>query len=630
MKQKSKLDGLKNPIFAALLAAAAYFLPLTGLLRAFSFLPALLLAGGGIHREAAEHLIHGEVLDEEFLMALASLGAFVLGDYPEAVAVLLFFAVGEWFEELAEDKSRSTISALTDIRPDKATVLRNGVELEVSPDEVEVGESVVLKPGDRVPLDGVILSGSTAVDTAALTGESMPTDRFEGDRLMSGFVNLTGVVILRAEKKADESTAARILALVENAAEKKTKTERFITRFAGYYTPCVVGLALLLALVPPLLGGGSFGVWVRRALMLLVVSCPCALVISVPLSFFRGIGVCAANGVLLKSSGALEMLAKLNTLLFDKTGTLTKGVFGVEAVHPEGVGEAELLDIAAAAERYSAHPAAECITAAHGGDIDPARLGEVHELAGLGVEAELDGKRYFVGSDKLMRRAGADYHACRLHGTVIHVACGSEYLGHIVIQDKVKPEAPESIRALRRLGMERLLLITGDGRKPAEAVAKELQLDGVRCELLPADKVEAVEAELAEGRRVGFVGDGMNDAPVLRRSDLGIAMGALGSDAAIEAADVVLMDDKLQKLPFAIRSARKTVAVVKQNVGFSLGCKALILLFSALGLSGMWLAVFGDVGVMVLTVLNAMRAGSVKTPESEKFGVRNLANDFLP
>lgn len=607
MKRKWDLKGLRRPALAALLCAAAYLLPLTGIRRALSFLPALLLAGGEVYLEAAERILHGELLDEEFLMSAASLGAFFLGDYPEAAAILLFFAVGEWFEESAEENSRGAIAALTELRPDRATVLRDGVGTEVPPEEVEVGETVLLRPGDRVPVDGVILSGSTTVNTAALTGESMPADKAEGDRLMSGFVNLSGAVTMRAEKKASESTAARILELVENASEKKTRTENFITRFARYYTPCVVGLALLLAVVPPLVTGGAFGVWFRRALMLLVISCPCALVVSVPLSFFGGIGACAANGILLKNSGGLETLAKLDTLLFDKTGTLTQGVFRVEAIHPETVSEAELLDIAAAAEQYSTHPAAESILEAHEGDIDKNRIGAVRELAGMGVEAEIDGALCFVGNEKLMRRAGAETRGCELHGTVIHIARGSDYLGHIVIRDRLKPEAAETVRLLRELNIGRITLLTGDGQASADAAAGELGLDGAFGGLLPEGKVAAVEEELARGGRVGFVGDGINDAPVLRRSDLGIAMGALGSDAAIEAADMVLMEDRLLKLPAAIRAARKTLGIVRENVAVSLGGKAVILLLSVLGVGGMWLAVFGDVGLLILAILNSMR-----------------------
>jgi len=504
-------------------------------------------------------------------------------------------------------RSRKSIAALMDIRPDYANVLRDGEESQVDPEEVALGETIVVRPGERIPLDGVVLEGSGSVDTAALTGESMPVDVAVGDKVISGSINLSGLLKVQTSGVYAESTVARILELVENSAEKKARIENIITRFARWYTPVVVISAVLLALLPPLLGGGAWSDWVNRALIFLVVSCPCALVVSVPLSFFGGIGGASRVGVLVKGANDMETLSRVDTVVFDKTGTLTQGRFAVDAIHPKEVSEAELLDIAAAAESYSSHPVAASIVAAHGGDLDHSRIGAVTELAGRGVQAEIDGKRFYVGNGRLMDEAGADWHECHRPGTVVHVSEGSRYLGHIVINDQLKPDAVEAVRKLKALGVKNTVMLTGDAERVAQEAAGKLGIDRVYAGLLPAQKVEQVETLLAAGNRVAFVGDGINDAPVLARADVGIAMGALGSDAAIESADIVLMDDKPSRLPLAMRIARKTMRIVHENIVFALAVKFGILILSALGLTNMWWAVFGDVGVLILAILNAMR-----------------------
>ena len=594
-------------IAAAVLCIVAALLPLEGIWRALAFAVPYLVIGYDVLWGAARNIAHGQVFDEKFLRAIATLGAFGTGEYPEAAAVMLFYQIGEWFQSIAVGRSRKSIAALMDIRPDSAVVLRDGQEQTVDPEEVAVGETIVIRPGDRIPLDGTVLEGSGSLDTAALTGESLPVDVAPGDRVISGSISLTGLLKIRAESAYAESTVARILELVENSSEKKARVENFITRFARWYTPLVVVSALLLAVLPPLLGGGAWSGWIKRALIFLVVSCPCALVVSVPLSFFGGIGGASRAGILIKGANDLETLAKVDTVAFDKTGTLTRGVFQVDAVHPKELTADALLDIAAAAESRSNHPVAESIVAAHGKHIDPARLGAVRELAGLGLEAEVDGETFYVGNGKLMAQVGADWHECHLPGTVVHIARGREYLGHIVINDQLKPDAPEAIAALKRLGVKQSVLLTGDRQKVAEAVAKELGVDDLRAELLPAQKVEEVERLLQSGAKLAFVGDGINDAPVLARADVGIAMGAMGSDAAIESADVVLMDDKPSRLPLAVKIARKTMRIVRENIGFALAVKFVILALGALGIADMWLAVFGDVGVLILAILNAMR-----------------------
>ena len=593
-------------VLAGLLLLAAALLPVQGLWKALAYAVPWLIIGYDVLWDALRNILHGQVFDEKFLMALATVGAFAIGEYPEAAAVMLFYQIGEWFQSIAVGRSRKSIAALMDIRPEFAVVLRSGEEQEVDPEEVAVGETILIRPGERVPLDGTVLEGASSLNTAALTGESLPVDVLPGDRVVSGSINLTGLLRVRAESAYENSTVARILELVENSAEKKAKVEGFITRFARWYTPCVVFGALLLALVPPLFAGNWSG-WIHRALIFLVVSCPCALVVSVPLSFFGGIGGASRSGILIKGANDLETLASVDTVAFDKTGTLTRGVFQVDAVHPRELDPAALLDIAAAAESHSTHPVAESIAAAHGGHIDPSRLGHVKELAGLGLEAVVDGDTFYVGNGKLMERVGADWHECHLPGTVVHLSRGAEYLGHIVVNDSLKPDAASAIAALKSLGVKRAVLLTGDRQKVAQAVAEHLGVDQVCAELLPEQKVQEVERLLQSGAKLAFVGDGINDAPVLARADVGIAMGAMGSDAAIESADVVLMDDKPSRLPLAVRIARKTMGIVRQNIAFALGVKFLILILGALGIADMWLAVFGDVGVLILAILNAMR-----------------------
>ena len=603
-KQKKMLIRIIN---AAVLFAAAYLLPVKGIWRLPLFAVPYLIAGYDVLRDAVRNIIHGQVFDEKFLMAIATCGALAIGEYPEAAAVMLFYQTGELFQSIAVSKSRRSIAALMDIRPGSAVVIRNGAEVEVSPDEVEVGEVIVVRPGEKIPLDGEIIDGSTAVNTSALTGESLPADKQTGDSVVSGCINLSGVIRVRVQSSFGESTVSKILELVENSADKKARVEGFITRFAQWYTPCVVIGAVLLAVIPPLLFEQPWAVWIERALIFLVVSCPCALVVSVPLSFFGGIGAASRSGILIKGANYLEALADTDTVVFDKTGTLTKGTFSVNEIHSENVSAAQLLDIAAAAESYSSHPVAVSIIKTHGGHIDKDRIGDIKEHAGHGLEAVIDGETYFVGSGALMDSAGAKWHGCHLCGTIIHISRGSEYLGHIVISDDVKDDAADTLRELKRLGIAETVMLTGDSSSVAEAVAGAVGADGFRAELLPAQKVEAVEDLLSRGRRVAFVGDGINDAPVLMRADVGIAMGAIGSDAAIESADIVLMDDSLSRLPQAIRLSRRTMRIVRQNIVFALAVKAIILILGALGIAGMWIAVFGDVGVMVLAILNAMR-----------------------
>ena len=556
---------------------------------------------------AVRNIAHGQVFDEKFLMAVATLGAFAIREYPEAAAVMLFYQIGEWFQSIAVGKSRKSIAALMDIRPEYAVVLREGKEQEVDPEEVEIGEIIVLKPGERIPLDGTVIEGAGSVDTSALTGESLPADKTVGDTVLSGSINLSGVLKVKTSSTYAESTVARILELVENSSEKKARIENFITRFARWYTPLVVISAVLLAVIPPLFLSGSWADWINRALIFLVVSCPCALVVSVPLSFFGGIGGASRDGILVKGANYLEMLSKADTVVFDKTGTLTQGSFAVDAVHPSEISAEELLDIAAAAESYSSHPIAESVVSAFAGDIDRSRIGEIKEIAGMGIEAQVDGKTFFLGNGKLMEKAGAVWHECHLPGTAIHISEDSSYMGHIIINDQIKPEVRESINKLKELGIKQTIMLTGDSEKVAKAVAEKIGVDSYRAELLPAQKVTAVEDLLGSGAHVAFVGDGINDAPVLSRADVGIAMGALGSDAAIESADIVIMDDRISRLPLAIKIAHRTMRIVHENIILALGVKFAILILSAFGLTNMWWAVFGDVGVLIVAVLNAMR-----------------------
>ena len=577
-----------------------------------------LLVGWETIREAVEGLVHGEALNEDFLMSIATIGALCIGfvpggesQFPEAVFVMLFFQIGELFEDIAEGQSQRSVASLMEIRPDTANVKREGKVEVVSPDQVKVGETIVIRPGERVPMDGEVLEGNSSLDTVALTGESVPRSVAVGDSVISGCVNLSGLLEVRTTKSFGESTAAKILELVENASENKSRSENFIRRFAKVYTPIVVAAAVLLAVVPPIFAG-EWVKWLYRALCFLVVSCPCALVISVPLSFFAGIGGASRHGILVKGSNWLEALAKVGSVVFDKTGTLTKGVFQVTAVHPEMISERELLHMAAHVERFSTHPIAVSLKNAYSDEADACEVGEVEEVAGQGVRARVNGKRVCVGNEKMMKAIGAEWKPCELKGTIIHVAIDGEYVGHIVISDVIKADSKAAVDDLHRLGVRRTVMLTGDREEVAADVASKLGLDEYHADLLPADKVGIVES-LLKGKASGdkgklaFVGDGINDAPVLARADVGIAMGALGSDAAIEAADVVLMDDKPSKIAVAIRIARRTRRIAGENTWFAIGVKVAVLGLASVGLAGMWLAVFADVGVTVLAVLNAMR-----------------------
>ena len=576
-----------------------------------AFLAPYLLIGYDVLKEAVESIFHGQMLDEHFLMMVATVGALCVGELEEAVAVMLFYQVGELFQSYAVGKSRKSISALMDIRPDYANIERDGKLEQVDPEEIQVGDIIVVKAGEKVPLDGVVMEGKTTLNTAALTGESLPRDAAEGDQIISGCVNISGLIRVRVTKPFSESTVSRILELVENASNKKTRTERFITRFARIYTPVVVGAAVLLAIVPPLVLHGNWSDWIYRALTFLVVSCPCALVISVPLSFFGGIGGASSKGILVKGSNYIEALAHCETVVFDKTGTLTEGSFQVTAVHPDAVDEKELLRLAAAAESYSDHPISLSLKAACHDSIDSKLVTNVHEIAGKGVQAEFEGHTLSVGNGKLMESLGIEEHKCHKVGTIVHVAMDGKYLGHIVISDVIKPDAAKAIANLKACGVQRTVMLTGDRREVAQNVAQQLKLDDVKAELMPQGKVEAVE-ELLKAKNpkstLAFVGDGINDAPVLSRADIGIAMGALGSDAAIEAADVVLMDDQPSKIAEAIRISRKTMGIAMQNIVFALAVKAVVLAVTAFGAGNMWWAVFADVGVSVIAILNAMRA----------------------
>lgn len=593
-------------------SGAAESLQMPGWMLGVLFLFPYLLVGREVILKALKNIRNGQVFDENFLMLIATVAAFGIGEYSEACAVMIFYQVGELFESLAVGKSRASITAMMSIAPESANVERDGKIEEVDPDEVEVGEIILIRPGEKVPLDGIVLEGSSFLDTAALTGEPVPREVRPGDAVISGCVNGETALRVKTSKAYEDSTVARILQLVESASEKKTRMENFITRFARWYTPIVTVTALLLALIPPLFFGAPAAPWIKRACIFLIVSCPCALVISVPLGFFGGIGAASKRGVLVKGSNFLETAAELKTLVFDKTGTLTRGEFRVVGIHPaEGCSEEELLSMAAHGESLSSHPIAQSILQAYGGEIDRARLGEMHEAAGHGLEGMLDGRELLLGNEKLLKSKDIDFPAVKEHGTVVYAAHGGSYVGHIIIADVVKPGAAAALRQLREVGIEKLVMLTGDRKDAAEAIAAEVGVDTVYHDLLPADKVEKVEALLAaekENEKVGFVGDGINDAPVLMRADVGIAMGSLGSDAAIEAADLVIMDDELSKIADIIRISRKTVRIVRQNVAFALIVKAAVLILGIFGLANMWEAVFGDVGVTVIAVLNAMRA----------------------
>jgi len=606
MTRKQKKTLIRVLIAAAMLVVL-HFLPLEGFWNALYLIP-YLTVGYDVVLGAVKKIGHGSFLDEEFLMMIATIGAFIIGDYPEATAVMLFYQVGELFQSIAVGKSRKSIAAMMDICPDTAIVLRDGAEDEVDPSEVSVGEVVLVKPGEKIPIDGVISEGSTSLNTAALTGESLPVEAGVGSSVYSGSINLTSAIKVTTTTEYENSTVSRILELVENSTDKKARSEKFITKFAHYYTPAVVILAVLIALGCLLFTDLGAAGSVYRGLIFLVVSCPCALVVSVPLSFFGGIGAASKRGILIKGSNYMETLSKIDTVVLDKTGTITEGSFAVDAIHPKEIDPDVLIDIAALAESRSHHPVAESIVNAHGKHIDPSRLGDVEEIAGRGIRAVIDGEEYFVGNGKLMEDVSADFHECHLPGTVVHVSKGKEYLGHIVINDILKKDSAGAISDLRAAGVRDVVMLTGDNEKVASKVAEQVGIRKFFSGLLPAQKVEKVEDLLGEDRHVAFVGDGINDAPVLTRADVGIAMGALGSDAAIEAADIVLMDDRLGKIPDAIRISRKTMRIVKENILFSIFVKVAVMVLGALGLAGMRFAVFGDVGVLILAILNSLRA----------------------
>lgn len=622
-KQKKMLVRI---ILAAVLLAALSMAPVTGWLRLALYLVPYLLVGYDILRKAFKGICNGRVFDENFLMAVATIGAIAIalydqtGDYTEAVAVMLFYQIGEWFQAYAVGKSRRNISGLMDIRPDYANVEKDGKLERVDPDEVDVGTVIVVQPGEKVPIDGVVVEGASSLNTSALTGESLPRSVAQGEEVISGCINLTGLLKVRTTKLFGDSTVSQILELVENASSRKSKSEAFITRFARVYTPIVFFSALALAIVPPIVRmafmdlAPAWNDWIYRALVFLVISCPCALVISIPLTFFAGIGGASKEGILVKGSNYLEALSQTTTLVMDKTGTLTQGVFEVSAVHHNTIDEDKLIELTALAESASSHPISKSLQRAYGKAIDRSRVADVREVAGQGVVARVDGHEVAAGNEKLMKSLGVDPISCRSAGTIVHVAVDGSYCGHIVIADRIKPHAVRAIELVKAAGVRKTVMLTGDNKKTADAVASELGIDEVRSELLPSDKVSAVEELLAnnKGGKLAFVGDGINDAPVLSRADIGIAMGAMGSDAAIEAADVVLMDDDPIKIAKGIKISRKCLAIVKENIWFAIGIKVLCLLLGAVGIANMWMAIFADVGVMILAVLNAIRALFVK------------------
>lgn len=623
-KQKKMLIRI---LIAAVMLIALNFVPVTGLLRLALYLVPYLITGYDILLKALKGIKNRQVFDENFLMAVATVGAIAIalydqtGDYTEAIAVMLFYQIGELFQSYAVGKSRRNISELMDIRPDYANIERDGKLEKVDPDEVEIGSVIVVQPGEKVPIDGIIVDGRSTLNTSALTGESVPRDAGEGEEIISGCINMTGVLKVKTTKEFGESTVSKILDLVENASSRKSRSEEFISRFARIYTPAVCYAALALAFLPPLvrlLGMGlpaEWDVWVYRALTFLVISCPCALVISIPLSFFAGIGGASNAGVLVKGSNYLETLSQTKIVVFDKTGTLTQGVFEVNGIHHNQMEEEKLLEYAALAEGASSHPISKSIQKAYGKEIDRSRVSDIREISGNGVTAKVDGHEVAAGNDKLMDHLGVTYIPCHSVGTIIHLAVDGVYAGHIVISDRIKPHSKEAIRELKKAGIRKTVMLSGDIRKVAEHVAEELGIDEVCSELLPADKVEKVEELIrtkSEKEKLAFVGDGINDAPVLGRADIGIAMGAMGSDAAIEAADVVLMDDDPLKIAKAIRISRKCLGIVYQNIVFAIGVKLICLALGALGIANMWLAIFADVGVMIIAVLNAIRALFVK------------------
>ncbi len=631
-KQKKNLIRI---IIAAIMTVALYFIPVTGIIRFVLYMAVYLIIGYDILIKAFKGIKNRQPLDECLLMVIATVGAIALalytksGDYNEAIAVMLFYQIGEWFQSVAVGKSRKNITELMDIAPDYANIEEeNGQLSKVDPDEVEVGSIIVVRPGEKVPIDGIIESGTSALNTSALTGESLPRDVKEGDAVISGCINLNGLIKVRTTKEFGESTVSKVLELIEDAGSRKSKSENFISKFARIYTPAVVISALVLAFLPPLalfITGKEpmFGTWLYRALTFLVISCPCALVVSIPLSFFAGIGGAGRQGVLIKGSNYLEILSKVRTVVMDKTGTLTKGAFEISAIHPDGVDEEHLLHLAAHVERHSTHPIAAAIREAYANEADDCLIEDVKEIAGAGVCAKVNGKSVAVGNGKLMDSVGAKWHDCHVPGTTLHVAIDGEYAGHIVISDNIKPHSKQAVRDLKRYGVKNIVMLTGDLKKTADEVAGELKIPETYSELLPQDKVAKVEELLAaksnENDKLAFVGDGINDAPVLKRADIGIAMGAMGSDAAIEAADIVLMDDDPLKIVSAIKISRKCLRIVKENIWFAIGIKLGCLILGAFGIANMWAAIFADVGVMIIAVLNAMRCMLISgvTPEEK-------------
>lgn len=609
---KKQKHSLYRIIAAAVLFIIFTLLKPEGFTRFILFMIPYLTVGLPVLKKAAVNILHGQVFDENFLMCLATIGAICIGEYPEAVFVMLFYQVGDLFESIAVGKSRNSISALMDICPEYVNVERDGKVEQIDPDEASVGDIIIIKPGEKVPLDGIITEGSSSLNTTALTGESMPMDVSAGDSVINGCININGLLKVKVTKEYSDSTVAKILELVENSAENKAHSENFITKFARYYTPIVVILALILAFLPPVFLGGDFKDWMMRALNFLVVSCPCALVISIPLSYFSGIGCASRNGILIKGSNYMEAVTKADTVVFDKTGTLTKGSFFVTEIHPVGMSEDELMEITAVAESFSDHPISLSLKKACKAQLDTGRVSDTEELSGRGVKAVVDGKIVFAGNARLMEEVGCEYIDCDSFGTVIHTSVDGKYAGYIIISDKIKDDSKSAIAALKSAGIKNTVILSGDKKAVAEKIGEELGIDTVYSELLPSDKVEKLSEIIDKSLgSVIFVGDGINDAPSLSRADVGIAMGALGSDAAIEAADIVLMDDKPSKIPLTLKMAEKTKNIVRQNIIFAIAVKILVLILSALGMSNMWQAVFADVGVSVIAIINAMRAQKI-------------------
>ena len=603
-------------IGAALLATAVLLNLNNEWLQIALFIISYIIVGGDVVKRAVKNIFKGQVFDENFLMSIATIGAFFIGEYPEGVAVMLFYQVGELFQSYAVGKSRKSIASLMDIRPDYANVKKGDELVKVDPDEVQIGDIIVIKAGEKIPLDGKVIEGSSMIDTSALTGESIPREVEVGSDILSGCININGVITAEVTKEFGESTVSKILDLVENASSKKSQSEQFITKFARYYTPIVVIIAVFLATIPPLvIDGATFSDWIYRALTFLVVSCPCALVVSIPLSFFGGIGGASKKGILVKGSNYLEALAETEIVVFDKTGTLTKGVFNVQEIHPEGVSKEELLELTAYVESYSNHPISLSLKRAYGKEIDNGRISDVEEISGHGVIATVDGKKVMAGNIKLMKMMDIPYFKGELIGTAVHVAVNNKYIGYIVIADEVKPDSAQAIKELKAANIKQIVMLTGDNKSVGSKVAKELGVDKVYAELLPADKVEKLEelfSQKSTKGKLAFVGDGINDAPVLARADIGIAMGGLGSDAAIEAADIVIMTDEPSKIATAMKISKKTLKIAHQNIVFAIGIKIIVLILSAFGITTMWAAIFADVGVTIIAVLNAFRALNVK------------------